>query len=383
MVTKILYIASSDVNSFSGGGMVNRVLWQTLDKIIPDKVHVLIPSTEKNDENVHFFYIPYLSKWRKFTHIMQGKIHRYTPWVLDFVDQHPNEYSHCFVNCGLFGDLVEGLQQRRIKVCTIHHNFEKKYQMDNKRPCTLGGITSAFVKSNESRAYRFSDMNLFLTQFDADQLHMAYGESKGNNHVIGIFEKTDEGLVPSVINPLLNNRLVISGGLDSVQSVEGIRLFSQECLPILTQYFHDDFDLLLAGRNPKPSILKLQKDCPNIRVKANPTDMLTTIQEGGIYICPVSSGSGIKTRILDGLKLGMPILTHRVSAQGYDALWDRPWFQIYDDEDTFQKGLDMIVSTIQSNPALRQEIVSAYQQLFSFEKGQERYVAAIKQFLDE
>lgn len=380
---KILFIASCDITSSTGGGLVNRVLWKTLSQMFPEGVDVLHPDVERRTYESHFQYIPYLTKWQKFNHLLQGKVHRYNPWVLDFIDQHPNEYSHCIINCGLFGDIVEGVQSRGIKVCTIHHNFEAKYQMDNKRPCTLGGITAAFVKDNESKAYRFSDMNLFLTKFDADQLHLAYGESKGNNHVIGIFENTDEGLVPSFINPLLCNRLVISGGLDSVQSVEGITLFAQEYLPVLTQYYREDFDLLLAGRNPKPSILKLQKDCPNIRVKANPSDMLTTIQEGGIYICPVSSGSGIKTRILDGLKLGMPILTHRVSAQGYDALWDHPWFQIYDDEDSFQKGLDMIVSTIQSNPTLRQEIVSAYQQLFSFEKGQERYVAAIKQFLDE
>lgn len=383
MMKRILFVASVNFLSSTGGGVVNRVLWETLSQLFPEGVDVLHPDVEKRTYESHFQYIPYLTKWQKFTHLLQGKVHRYNPWVLDFIGQHPNEYSHCIINCGLFGDIVEGLQGRGIKVCTIHHNFEAKYQMDNKRPCTLGGITAAFVKDNESKAYRFSDMNLFLTKFDADQLHLAYGENKGNNYVIGVFEKPNAGVISSVPNPLLSNRLVISGGLDSVQSVEGIKFFSQECLPVLKQYFHGDFELLIAGRNPKPSILKLQKGYPNIRVETNPSDMLSTIQTGGIYICPVSTGSGIKTRILDGLKLGMPILVHRVSAQGYDALWNRPWFQIYDDEDSFRNGLDMITSIIQSNPTLRQEIVSEYQQLFSFEKGKERYVAAMKRFLNE
>lgn len=362
--------------------MVNRVLWETLSQMFPEGVDVLHPDVEKRTHETHFHYIPYLTKWQKFAHLLQGKVHRYNPWVLDFIDQHPNEYSHCIINCGLFGDIVEGVQSRGIKVCTIHHNFEAKYQMDNRRPCTLGGITAAFVKSNESKAYRFSDMNLFLTQFDADQLRLTYGENRGNNSVIGIFEKSDAGVITSVPNPLLSNRLVISGGLDSVQSVEGIKLFSHEYLPVLKQYFHGDFELLLAGRNPKPSILKLQKGYPNIRVEANPADMLTTIQEGGIYICPVSSGSGIKTRILDGLRLGMPILTHRISAQGYDVLWDQPWFQVYDDSESFRKGVETIVSTIQTNPTLRHEIVGEYQRYFSFEEGQKRYLAAIDEFVN-
>lgn len=380
---KILFVVSCDISSTSGGGMVNRALWNALKQLFPDQVDVLHPDTERIVCEKKFFYIPYLSMWGKFTHLLQGKIHRYNPWVLNFVDQHPSEYSHCLVNCGLFGDLVEGLQKRGIKVCTIHHNFETKYQMENKRPCTFGGLTDRFVRKNESKAYLQSDMNLFLTQYDAEQMNLTYGYSKGNDYVIGLFEAFDVKQLPNNKTLLAPNHLVISGGLSSVQSVEGVQQFIRDVVPSIEQTYQGDYDLLLAGRHPKQSIMDLVRNNPKIKVVANPVDMLTTIQEGGIYICPVSTGSGIKTRILDGLKLGMPILTHRVSAQGYDALWNRPWFQIYDDEDSFRKGLGEIETTIKTNPALRQEIMDEYQKLFSFEKGKERYLAAMKRFLNE
>lgn len=361
--------------------MANYVLWQALNMQYPSRVDVLHPATDASQFDNHFYYIPYLNKWQKFTHLLQGRIHRYTPWVLDFVDQHPNEYSHCIINCGLFGDLVEGLKKRGLKVCTIHHNYEVKYQMDNKRPSSFGGLTDIFVKRNEKIAYQHSDMNLFLTQYDAEQLGIAYGPSVGCNHVIGLFGRPNMNEKPISIDPLVPNRLVISGGLDSVQSVEGIKQFFREVIPAVDKFYQGDYSLLLAGRCPREEVMEYQKKYPQVTVVANPIDMFDTIRSQSIYICPVNKGSGMKIRLLDGLKIGMPIITHRVSAQGYDMLWDKPWFQIYDDEPSFMVALEKISSIIKSKPNLRQEIIETYLENFSFEKGSSRYVSAIQDFV--
>lgn len=362
--------------------MVNHVLWKALEQSFHDSVDVLHPETNLRNLNDKFYYIPSLNKWKKLMYLLHGRIHRYTPWVLDFIDQHPDEYSHCILNCGLFGDLVEGLKARGLKVCTIHHNFEAKYQMDNKRPCTLNGLTSSLVKKNERKAYLISDVNLFLTQYDAEQFGVTYGPTKAKNHVVGIFEKSDTNDFLFVSSPLPENHLVISGGLNSVQSVEGIKKFFYEIIPSIDRYYHGDYALLLAGRHPHADVIGLQKKNNHIELTANPTDMLSAIRDCGIYICPVNMGSGLKTRILDGLKMGMPIITHKVSAQGYDQLWDKPWFQTYDDKASFLMALGKIVSVIKSHPNLRQEIIDAYKCYFSYEKGKERYVAAINEFVN-
>lgn len=379
---KILFIASCDMYSTSGGGMANLVLWQALEERFPGSVDVLHPETDFKSSNGKFHYIPSLSKWQKFTHLLHGHIHRYTPWVLDFVDQHAGEYSHCVLNCGLFGDLVECLKKRGLKVCTIHHNFEAKYQKDNKRPCTLHGLTSLFVKKNERRAYLQSDENLFLTQYDAEQMGVVYGLNHAKNHVIGIFDKAEIKDIAFELTPLPENRLVISGGLNSVQSVEGLKQFFHDIIPSVDRYYQGVYNLLLAGRQPHSEIVGLSKIDNHVKLIANPTNMLSTIQDCGIYICPVSTGSGLKTRILDGLKLGMPIIVHKVSAQGYDQLWDKPWFQTYDDKASFLVALGRVVSVIKEHPNLRQEIKEAYQCFFPYEKGKERYVAAIDEFIN-
>ena len=118
-----------------------------------------------------------------------------------------------------------------------------------------------------------------------------------------------------------------------------------------------------------------------IHLVANPENMIETIIDSGIFICPTNVGGGVKLRIMDGLKLGMPIIAHRVSARGYDAFLGKPWFQVYDDKDSFNDALLKIIEVIGENRELRKEIIENYRQYFSFPKGKTRFLSSIKSFL--
>ena len=109
--------------------------------------------------------------------------------------------------------------------------------------------------------------------------------------------------------------------------------------------------------------------------------MSETIIDRGIFICPTNVGGGIKLRILDGLKLGMPIITHKVSARGYEDFWDKPWFQVYEDKDSFMAALNMINAVMKENVVLRDEILESYMRIFSFSNGKTRFLSSIISFL--
>ena len=84
-------------------------------------------------------------------------------------------------------------------------------------------------------------------------------------------------------------------------------------------------------------------------------------------LCPTALGSGLKLRIMDGLKTGMPVLTHYVSLRGYEPFLDRFVFS-YADAESFRTALRKMKS-ISWN---REEIIRAYKDVFSFEAGVER-----------
>lgn len=378
---KILFVATSNIFLPSGGGLANRALLKALQEEYPDRVDVVHPFVT-NDVPSNFFLVPEYSGKDKLKGLLLGRVHKYNPWLLDFIDQHKGEYSHCFINCGIFGDLAKGVQARGIKVCVIHHNYEVEFQMDNRSMPTFGGRFPYFVKRNERNAYGRADLNLFLTNSDLDTLRRVYGDiSKGNNEVIGIFEDVDCNLDDVRERKLDARKLVICGSLSSVQTLRGMEHFSANCLPSLHGFYGDDFSLLLTGRNPREFICNLADNDRQIRLVPNPENMSETIIDNGVFICPTNVGGGIKLRIMDGLKLGMPVITHRISARGYDAFWGKPWFQIYEDRESFVESLNNINKVIAETDNLRSEIIDSYVSAFSYSSGKARFLSSIAQFL--
>ncbi len=378
---KILFVATSNIFLPSGGGLANRALLKALEEEYPDRVDVVHPKV-KNEVPSNFYLVPDYSGKEKIKGLLKGRVHKYNPWLLNFINQHRGEYSHCFINCGIFGDLVKNVQAYGIKVCVIHHNYEVEFQMDNRSLPTFGGHFPYFVRRNERNAYRNADLNLFLTNSDSETFKRVYGDiGKGNNTVIGVFEDVDRSFEDIKGKGLDAHKLVICGSLNSVQTLRGMEHFSANCLPVLHSFYKDDFSLMVTGRNPNDYICKLADSDKQIRLVPNPENMSETIIDRGIFICPINVGGGIKLRVMDGLKLGMPIITHKVSARGYDAFWDKPWFQVYEDKESFMRALEKINVVIKENDGLRDEIIENYAHNFSFSNGKARFLSALASFL--
>ena len=378
---RILFIATSSINSLSGGGLANRALFNALDSRYPGMVDVVMQE-DGNRYPDNFFIMKRTSLSERILNTLLCKTgHRYNKFVFNLIDKGNSEYSHCIINTGLFGNMVSGLHERGIKVATIHHNYEPEFQRDNKRPSTFWGLTTRSVGNSEKMAFSDSDMNMFLTKSDLQKFQSVYGPiSKGKDYVIGIFDaEHHEKRID--INPVSQNKLVICGSLDSVQTLAGIRSFEKMYLPVLHEFYEDDFTLTLTGRSPGKHICNLVKRDRNLNLVASPEDISEVVYQSGIFICPTNVGGGLKLRILDGLKIGLPIITHEISARGYDMFFDKDWFQVYNDEESFRKALITINELITERPNIRQDILDDYYDAFSFIEGKRSYIEHVEEFL--
>lgn len=95
--------------------------------------------------------------------------------------------------------------------------------------------------------------------------------------------------------------------------------------------------------------------------------MSAVLARGRYYICPTELGGGLKLRIMDGLKAGLPVLTHAVSARGYEVFEGFCLFS-YRDEDSFRHALDQLLS----RPVDPISVQARYREVFSFDAGVER-----------
>ena len=72
-----------------------------------------------------------------------------------------------------------------------------------------------------------------------------------------------------------------------------------------------------------------------------------------------------------------PILVHAVSARGYDAYFDKPYYSIYKDEESFEKGLVKTLEYLKSHNCSSCTINSDYYKYFGYTSGKERFYEAI------
>ena len=160
--------------------------------------------------------------------------------------------------------------------------------------------------------------------------------------------------------------------MDAYQSINGIMDFKQRYYPILKENF-PDWRIIISGRNPSEKIYQFQQEyAQSIEIIPNPPIMEDVIQKGSIFLCPTCIGGGLKLRLMDGLRMGLPIITHKVSARGYDVFFDSPFFQIYDDEKSFERALTVVVDFVNNNKNYQQDIRNIYLSYFGFKAGCDR-----------
>jgi glycosyltransferase involved in cell wall biosynthesis len=86
-----------------------------------------------------------------------------------------------------------------------------------------------------------------------------------------------------------------------------------------------DAEVIIAGKNPPAELssriekLNKQDSYALVTLTPNPKDIMTIVCGCDIFVCPTRLGGGLKLRVMDGLKAGLPVIAHQVSARGYSV----------------------------------------------------------------
>ena len=382
---RILYVAT--VNPFVRGGGSQATLAyldsvielfgvKNVDVMIPDET--IIPKEYQN--NIKYIRIKNRGIEKYFQYI-NGYLSRFTKPLINYLTDNKKDYLLCIMNGSIkSGNAVKEINKLGIKTVVIHHNNEIEYHYDNKTIESLGGKFIFAIKKIQGNAYKYADVNLFLTKQDMDAFLNLYGNPKGINCLLGCYESKYTGKV-DLYNIKKEYSLSVSGTLANYQTTNGI-------LDYYTKYFNitkrliPELKIVITGRDPSDEILQIQRDNPNnITIVSNPIDIFQIVQKAYIYLCPTNIGGGLKLRAMDGLKCGLPILIHEVSARGYDYFFNKPYFKVYNDEESFEKGLSELLLYL--NHINEKNIQKDYQSFFGFENGTRRMKESLIKIIDK
>lgn len=324
-----------------------------MDVVIADHCVPDIPSDWHS--GVNFIPVGKRSQLSRLWSCLTGVMHRFQSAAKRQL--HRNSYNWCILDhSSIGGSLVRASQTEGCKTVVIHHNYEPKYFEDNTPNPIVRRLLLPHVVRFERMAYRRCDVNVFLSEADLDKFRSHYGNNNGRNIVGGIFEiEPSERIRPTALSasPL---RIAITGSLSNVQNADGIHYFFAE----LYGHIPADVEIVIAGRNPTAEIRALCADKPNVRLIANPPVMADIIRGCSLFLCPARLGSGIKVRISDGFRNGLPVLAHEVSAQGYEDFVTRGYMESFASPQEFVQGLSALTAKIKANLEWSTEIADFY-----------------------
>lgn len=114
--------------------------------------------------------------------------------------------------------------------------------------------------------------------------------------------------------------LVFTGDMGFAPNVEAAVTLATRIFPQVRRV-HPDAQLHLVGRNPDPRVLALRT--PGITVTGEVPDMLPQLHAGTVYVAPLDTGAGTRTKLLEAMAAGLPVVTSRVGIEGIEAKPDR------------------------------------------------------------
>lgn len=259
--------------------------------------------------------------------------------------------------------LVKAAKKAGCRTVVLHQNFEKEYYSDNFTGI-IRSLMLFWVRRFESRAVHECDLNLVLTESDAKSLRKEYSADSARFEVLGIFEQSPKDL-PQITTIHTAGRFIITGTLSAMQTYRSLDSWMKKYYDILKQEC-PDMSLVVAGRDPSVELSSML-DSMGCTVVPSPENMDAVIADASCYICPVDLGGGLKLRIMDGLRNGLPVITHEVSLRGYERFSGSCVFG-YHDEPTFREAVRKSMACELSAGQIR----DAYSSFFSFAAGTAR-----------
>lgn len=380
-MAKILYILKHNPWGIGGGCYACRNYLELFSEIFKDMhIDVLICSEylknakQTDFTNCRFIPVAPRTRFEKYISPLSGVLHRHNGVAKRMIAE--SAYDYCiFDHNSIAGSLVDDCRKAGIKTIVLNHNCEQEYFRDNNSKIK-NLLLLPVVRRNERHSYKDCYYNIFLTEEDEATFKKLYGRSETKSIVGGCFLRKGEKINVEDDRPFdkENPKIVISGTMGNVQNLDGINYFLDE----LYRFVPENMSVVLTGRNPSVELKEKVAQYNNIRIIENPENILDIVGQCDIFVCPTRLGGGMKLRIIDGLRCGLPVIAHKVSARGYTHFMKNGIVRQFESPEEFKYCLEKTLADIRLEGLDRHNIKSEAENFFCFDSAMNRIKIIIK-----
>lgn len=164
----------------------------------------------------------------------------------------------------------------------------------------------------EQEVYKEYNHVMFTSPIETNEMNKMMGENKAITLSVGI----DYELFSRPIAELEKekNSLAYVGNFKVATNCDTLKMICEDILPILKH----EYKFYVIGLCPK-EIIDLYSVNPNIIFSGRVEDLAVAVRKSEVFFCPIAYGTGIKTKIVEAMAMGMPVITNDIGAEGIAA----------------------------------------------------------------
>ncbi|WP_233567672.1 glycosyltransferase family 4 protein [Cohnella faecalis] len=107
----------------------------------------------------------------------------------------------------------------------------------------------------------------------------------------------------------------------------------------------------IVGKSPTAEVRRLQDEYPGVVVTGEVDDVKRVVSDSALMIAPLLFGTGIKTKILEAMSWGVPVVTNRIGSEGLDANHGEELF-VCDSEEEMVRDVLLLMGDRETNDSI-------------------------------
>jgi glycosyltransferase involved in cell wall biosynthesis len=261
-------------------------------------------------------------------------------------------------SCRVLGPMDDGIESSRSDM-----HFEKHC-----RKKAAAALEWRAMRSYETKAYLNSDWALFYSDQD---LKRVLDRTPGITHARHCPVATEHDVpshaeVQESFSEQDSNSILFVGGLSPFFNQDAVMHFCAVIFPrVLAQIPSAQF--IVVGHNPPPDIQHLAQNSQVIVTGGvKKEELISLIKRASVYVGPIRSGTGVKTKIIEAMSFGKAIVATSTAVMG---LFDLPEnaIRIQNEPENFAQAIVDLLRKPEERVALGIRARVAFESKYSFE----------------
>lgn len=218
-------------------------------------------------------------------------------------------------------DLLSTRYERQLSSKNSKASFTGAY--GGKLPSWINKITSKRLVKNvvlrmeskrcrkwEDEFYRQYDYSLLTSNVERDILNKRMGDEKAKTLTVGVDCDYYSQPIKAEKDPM---GLSYVGNFTVASNVDTLKMMVEDILPLVKSKYR----LYVIGKCPDSIRLKYGNE--KIVFYGRVDDLREYVKRTVVFFSPIAYGTGVKTKIIEAMAMGMPVVTNSVGIEGIHA----------------------------------------------------------------